>query len=603
MAAGGDFDAAYYLRENPDVAEAGLDPLEHYLRHGAEEGRKPNGLAAIGFDPDYYVRAYRDAAQSDLTPAGHYLAFGRHEGRHPNAISAAKAAARIAGFDAAYYLRENPDVAESGLDPLEHYVRCGVQEERAPSELASVAFDSAYYLRQYPDVGRSGLEAGEHYLAIGRREGRHPNAFSAANTDWERLWRTGFLYPKGGQKFDPNAALGTPGMPKILFTGHATSRSGAPLILLSLMKAIQSLTGAELYLILEKGEKADPLFEEYQRIAHVFLNREGQLYPPTSLNFGTLLRSIATPVPAVAICNSACSWSLLRILREAGLQNLISLIHERFVHFPRGVWRLIYQHSDRVIFPADAVKAAVTATMPEYWKGYVLPQGLHRHSFGRGDRITARREVRNNLGLSPDTRIILGCGTQDMRKGVDLFVQLAARVCADAAQNVHFVWLGAVQRGTLFAKLVDLDIDILNLSSRVTLLDEVTDPEPYFLAADAFAMTSRDDPFPCVVQEAMACALPVVAFEGSGGAKEALADGCGVVVPYLDIDAMARALTSVVDKPWEYAEMGQRAESRVHSLYVFAKYAERIWEICEDVIGQRAASEAQDSRGPTAKVA
>jgi len=35
-----EFDGAYYLQHNPDVAEAGMDPLEHYLLQGFREGRR-----------------------------------------------------------------------------------------------------------------------------------------------------------------------------------------------------------------------------------------------------------------------------------------------------------------------------------------------------------------------------------------------------------------------------------------------------------------------------------------------------------------------------------------------------------------------------------
>ncbi|HYA17539.1 MAG TPA: hypothetical protein VEF06_08745 [Bryobacteraceae bacterium] len=44
------FDAAFYLRKNPDVAAAGIDPWKHYQRHGAAEGRKPHPW----FQPEFY---------------------------------------------------------------------------------------------------------------------------------------------------------------------------------------------------------------------------------------------------------------------------------------------------------------------------------------------------------------------------------------------------------------------------------------------------------------------------------------------------------------------------------------------------------------------
>jgi hypothetical protein len=35
-----EFDSSIYLTHNPDVADAGMDPLEHYLLQGAQEGRR-----------------------------------------------------------------------------------------------------------------------------------------------------------------------------------------------------------------------------------------------------------------------------------------------------------------------------------------------------------------------------------------------------------------------------------------------------------------------------------------------------------------------------------------------------------------------------------
>jgi Rhamnan synthesis protein F/Tetratricopeptide repeat len=44
----GRFDANWYLEQNPDVAQVGMDPLEHFLTYGLREGRKPNASAARG---------------------------------------------------------------------------------------------------------------------------------------------------------------------------------------------------------------------------------------------------------------------------------------------------------------------------------------------------------------------------------------------------------------------------------------------------------------------------------------------------------------------------------------------------------------------------
>lgn len=41
------FDAEWYVRRNPDVAGAGIDPLRHYVEFGAREGRAPNAVLAL----------------------------------------------------------------------------------------------------------------------------------------------------------------------------------------------------------------------------------------------------------------------------------------------------------------------------------------------------------------------------------------------------------------------------------------------------------------------------------------------------------------------------------------------------------------------------
>ena len=45
------FDREYYLREYPEVAQSGLDPITHFLKIGAKEGKNPSPY----FDTVYYA--------------------------------------------------------------------------------------------------------------------------------------------------------------------------------------------------------------------------------------------------------------------------------------------------------------------------------------------------------------------------------------------------------------------------------------------------------------------------------------------------------------------------------------------------------------------
>jgi hypothetical protein len=77
----GVFDRTWYLLRYPDVANAGIDPVEHFLRFGAVENRDPTEF----FDLKFYINRYQDVSKSSMNPFVHYLKFGLEEGRVANA--------------------------------------------------------------------------------------------------------------------------------------------------------------------------------------------------------------------------------------------------------------------------------------------------------------------------------------------------------------------------------------------------------------------------------------------------------------------------------------------------------------------------------------
>lgn len=105
--ASGLFDADWYRARHPDVAASKLDPVTHFVRHGAREGRSPSPY----FDAAFYLARYPDVASSGLNPLVHYLRSGAAEGRDPNPH-----------FDAAAYLCANPNVLLLGSNPLRHWL-------------------------------------------------------------------------------------------------------------------------------------------------------------------------------------------------------------------------------------------------------------------------------------------------------------------------------------------------------------------------------------------------------------------------------------------------------------------------------------------------
>ena len=117
-----------FLRQLPGVRIAGRSAVGLYrVLTGslldAQRRRDRKAIVASGlFDPQWYLKQYPDVAAAGLDPLDHYLTAGGYEGRNPSAR-----------FDSHWYLEQNPDVFASRLNPLLHYVRRGAAEGRSPA--------------------------------------------------------------------------------------------------------------------------------------------------------------------------------------------------------------------------------------------------------------------------------------------------------------------------------------------------------------------------------------------------------------------------------------------------------------------------------------
>jgi glycosyltransferase involved in cell wall biosynthesis len=196
--ASGLFLAEWYLERHPELAQAGLNPVEYYCRQGWRQGDQPNPY----FDPAFYLNANQDVARAGVNPLLHYLLHGDQEGRDPCRYFNVKwyraqyqvglkeislrhflerrfsgEVAPVPLFDPVYYLETNPDVATAGSDPFEHFLAYGELEGRNPS----ADFDMKFYAARYGGV-LNGLNPLLHYLA-----NRGTGLFAPARPEHEKL--------------------------------------------------------------------------------------------------------------------------------------------------------------------------------------------------------------------------------------------------------------------------------------------------------------------------------------------------------------------------------------------------------------------------------
>lgn len=153
---------------------------------------------------------------------------------------------------------------------------------------------------------------------------------------------------------------------------------------------------------------------------------------------------------------------------------------------------------------------------------------------------------RERNGLQ-DRFLILGVASDwGRRKGLDVFSALSERL----DDRFRIVLVGT--DGQIERQLPPGVLSVRRTADRRELA-------ALYSTANVFLNPTREDTFPTVNLEALACGTPVITFD-TGGSPEALTADCGVVVPQDDLDALETAVRSVCgDRPFSAERCMARA--------------------------------------------
>ncbi|MEX3017124.1 hypothetical protein [Gymnodinialimonas hymeniacidonis] len=178
-----DFDPDFYLAQ---FSEDDLlsDPLVHYLRTGWQDGLDPHP----DFSTNGYLNMHLDVADAGMNPLLHYVTFGRDEGREvpPSHVShlsrQARATAAINSaqqldrdavevadeIDLAFYEATSGRTFPDAVAAARHYLQIGWEQGLDPT----ATFSTRAYLSHYPDIADANIPPFLHYIRAGRAEGR-----------------------------------------------------------------------------------------------------------------------------------------------------------------------------------------------------------------------------------------------------------------------------------------------------------------------------------------------------------------------------------------------------------------------------------------------
>ena len=179
----------------------------------------------------------------------------------------------------------------------------------------------------------------------------------------------------------------------------------------------------------------------------------------------------------------------------------------------------------------------------------------------RADALRDERDaIRARLGIAVDAIVVLQVGRLiEMKAPADL-VRAVAQARSGSGLQLTLLLVGdGPEEPSLRALAGDLGVPVV--FAGMLPGDELTSA---YVAADIFALASRRETWGVVVNEAMACRLPLVLSDRVGAAGDLLEEGGnGELVPAGDPAALARALQRLAADPTRRLAFGRRSRELI----------------------------------------
>lgn len=392
--------------------------------------------------------------------------------------------------------------------------------------------------------------------------------------------------------------------PRVLFVSHESTLTGAPMNLLHLVRWVTANTDADVHTLLLRDGPLHERFAEHSVVTALDGPAWRELFdrhttpPSRSLaalggrtRAGSWARRQVEHLRGfdLVYLNSVTSTVILPLLPEDA--PVVCHVHEMgmaLAMMSRGQRSILRDRPSRWIAASRAVRDDLIQDL-----GLDPARVAVHHEFIDARGIASRRQdprsierLRRSQEIPEEAAIVMGAGTVEWRKGTDLFIQVVAETSRRTRESIRFVWLGGdLTSGD--SKRIWADCARAGIRDLVRFVGTIPDPETWFAAADVFALTSHEDPFPLVCLEHAAMGHPVVTFR-NGGMVELLEpagdEAAGCIVPFLDVDGMADRVLALLGSDHLRATVGDQLRTRVLEHHDVSVAAPGLWNDVVEVL-------------------
>lgn len=358
---------------------------------------------------------------------------------------------------------------------------------------------------------------------------------------------------------------------KIIVMVHDLHRNGAQYLSLSFVRSLRQDFGYEVITITSGEGDLGPNFRTYGRILELNEKRQSR---------GGILEQLAGLRDegfSHAIINSSASGWIAPYMDAVGITS-VGLVHEMpdiaaKMKLRDGMLALD-QFAGVTVFATEMVRDRTASNILGHaWRNpEILPQGLYKREgvLGFDDKERARTRLCADLNVDDNANFVIGVGFGDRRKGVDLFCQWAVAAAREDT-SLHFIWVGDIDTGMLKAcrNIIDGSPDV---SGQVHLIGFRNDTSIFYAGACAYALTSREDPYPSTVLEALSAGTPAFVVAGATGIEDLQPTGAVRVLASSDAAAFALELTGFLSDQSEVRKAAEAGLDVVRERFGFKSF-------------------------------
>jgi glycosyltransferase involved in cell wall biosynthesis len=256
----------------------------------------------------------------------------------------------------------------------------------------------------------------------------------------------------------------------------------------------------------------------------------------------------------------------------------------------------LYNWLDRKVLPyADRV-VTVSESMRTLLLDHGVPREKVRLIYNAVEPVDAAAagdadRLRQQFGISPGDKVVGVVGRLSPEKGQIVLLRAVAQV-ATACPALRVLMLGDGPD----QEALERHCDEHGLRQRVIFAGYRENISNFYQLMDVLALPSLTEGLPNTVLEAMAYGVPVLASR-VGGVPEIIGDGNGVLVPPGDADALASAMTTLLDDAELRRRIGTNGRSSLYPRFAADHRARQILSVYGELLAER---EPRASRRPHA---